>query len=162
MKKVFIVAVGIMAIVSCGKKEEEKTVVTEKEMEQPEITIQDKECFLWTSKGKDTIKMSITTANGDNVSGNLEYNFFEKDGNLGTVSGLKKGDTIYVTYDFQSEGMQSTRESAFLIKGNTLVEGFGEIETKGSNQTFKDKKTLKFDGSVTLNKVDCEGFKIGK
>lgn len=155
MKKVFIVATGIVAFISCGKKQEEKTVVTEKEMEQPEITIQDKECYLWTSKGKDTIKMSITTVNGGNVMGDLEYNFFEKDGNVGKVSGMTKGDTLYLTYDFESEGMKSTRESAFLKKGNTLVEGFGEVETKGNAQTFKDKKTLKFDGSVTLNKVDC-------
>jgi len=155
MKKLFIVAIGMIAFASCGKKEEEKTVVTEQEMEQPEITIQDKECYLWTSKGKDTIKMSITTANGGNVVGDLQYNFFEKDGSFGKVSGMTKGDTIYVTYDFESEGMKSTRESAFLKRGNTLVEGFGEVETKGNVQTFKDKKTLKFDGSVTLNKVDC-------
>jgi len=161
MKKIFIAVFGIIAFASCGKKEETK-VVTEQEMEQPEITIQDRECFLWTSKGKDTIKMSLTTANGGNISGDLEYNFFEKDGNKGKFSGLIKGDTIYVTYDFQSEGTNSTRESAFLKKGNTLVEGFGEVETKGSSQTFKDKKALKFDGSVTLNKVDCADFKVAK
>jgi hypothetical protein len=155
MKKLFIIAIGMIAFVSCGKKEEEKKVVTEQQMEQPEITVQDKECYLWTSKGKDTIKMSIITANGGNVVGDLEYNFFEKDGSVGKVSGMAKGDTIYATYDFQSEGMQSTRESVFLRKGNTLIEGFGEVETKGSNQIFKDKKALKFDGSVTLNKVDC-------
>lgn len=156
MKKLLILGIGILAFASCKEKvEEEKTVVTEQEMEQPEITIQDKECYLWTSKGKDTIKMSIVTANGGNVVGDLEYNFFEKDDNSGKVSGMVKGDTIYVTYDFQSEGMQSTRESAFLKKGNTLIEGFGEIVENGSNQTFKNKKALKFDGSVTLNKVDC-------
>lgn len=156
MKKLLILGIGILAFASCKEKvEEEKTVVTEQEMEQPEITIQDKECYLWTSKGNDTIKMSIVTANGGNVVGDLEYNFFEKDDNSGKVSGMIKGDTIYVTYNFQSEGMQSTRESAFLKKGNTLIEGFGEIVENGSNQTFKNKKTLKFDGSVTLNKVDC-------
>lgn len=156
MKKLLILGIGILAFASCKEKvEEEKTVVTEQEMEQPEITIQDKECYLWTSKGKDTIKMSIVTANGGNIVGDLEYNFFEKDDNSGKVSGMVKGDTIFGTYDFQSEGMKSTRESAFLKKGNTLVEGFGEIVTEGNKQTFKDKKTLKFDGSVTLNKVDC-------
>ena len=141
------------------KKEEEKQVVTEQEMEQPEITIQDKECFLWTSKGKDTIKMSMITANGGNVSGDLEYNFFEKDGNTGKFSGVAKGDTLYVTYDFESEGMKSTRESAFLRQGNNLIEGFGEVETNGNAQTFKDKKTLKFDAGITLNKVECANLK---
>lgn len=152
--KMIIFAMAAAAFASCGKKEE-KQVVTEQEMEQPEIVIQDKECYLWTSKGKDSIKMSVITANGGNVSGDLEYNFFEKDGNTGKFSGLAKGDTLYVTYDFESEGTKSTRESAFLKKGNTLIEGFGEVETKGNSQVFKDKKTLKFDGSVTLTKLDC-------
>lgn len=152
--KILVFSMAVASFASCGKKEE-KQVVTEQEMEQPEIVIQDKECYLWTSKGKDTIKMSVTTANGGNVSGDLEYNFFEKDGNTGKFSGVAKGDTLYVTYDFESEGMKSTRESAFLKQGNNLIEGFGEVETNGNSQTFKDKKALKFDAGITLKKVDC-------
>ena len=155
MKKLLILGIGILAFASCKEKlEEENIVVTEQEMEQPEI-VAEKECYLWTSKGKDTIKMSIVTANGNNVSGDLQYNFFEKDGNFGKFTGMFQGDTLHATYDFESEGMKSTRESVFLKKGTTLVEGFGEIITVGNKQTFKDKKDLKFDGSVTLNKVDC-------
>ena len=152
--KILVFSMAVASFASCGKKEE-KQVVTEQEMEQPEIVIQDKECYLWTSKGKDTIKMSVTTANGGNVSGDLEYNFFEKDGNTGKFSGVAKGDTLYVTYDFESEGMKSTRESAFLQQGNNLIEGFGEVETNGNSQTFKDKKALKFDAGITLKKVEC-------
>lgn len=152
--KILVFSMAVASFASCGKKEE-KQVVTEQEMEQPEIVIQDKECYLWTSKGKDTIKMSVTTANGGNVSGDLEYNFFEKDGNTGKFSGVAKGDTLYVTYDFESEGMKSTRESAFLKQGNNLIEGFGEVETNGNSQTFKDKKALKFDAGITLKKVEC-------
>lgn len=155
MKKVFIAMIGIVAFASCGKKEEEKQVVTEQEMETPEIVVQDKECYLWTSNGKDTIKMSITTANGGNVVGDLEYNFFEKDGNKGKVSGMAKGDTLLLVYDFESEGMKSTRESVFLRKGDMLVEGFGDVTAEGNNQKFKDKKSLKFDEKNALKKVDC-------
>ena len=86
----------------------------------------------------------------------MVYNFFEKDKNSGTVSGMFKGDTLYADYTFQSEGTSSVRETVFIKKGNTLVEGFGEITEKDNKQIFKDKKALKFDESVVLNKVECE------
>lgn len=156
MKKLFVIAIGTVVLTSCGKKEEDKKVVTEQEIETPEIVVQDRECFLWTSKGKDTIKMSITTANGGNVVGDLEYNFYEKDGNKGKVSGMAKGDTLILSYDFESEGMKSMRESVFLRKGDMLIEGYGEVVTEGSNQKFKDKKALKFDEKGALKKVECD------
>lgn len=143
----------LVAFASC--KKEEKEVVTEKEMEQQEISVSSKDCYLYV-KAKDTVKLTLITANGGNVSGDLVYNFFEKDKNSGTVSGMFKGDTLHADYSFQSEGIKSVRETVFIRKGNTLVEGFGEITEKDNKQVFKDKKTLKFDGSVILKKVDCE------
>ena len=45
----------------------------------------------------------------------------------------------------------------FVKKGNTYVEGFGDITTDSSGKvTYKDLKTLKFGDSVVLTKVDCE------
>jgi len=151
-KKILILGIAFAAFASC--KKEEKQVVTEKEMEQPEISVSSKDCYLYV-KGKDTVRLTLVTANGDNVAGDLTYSFYEKDKNAGTVSGMFKGDTLYADYNFQSEGMASVRETAFIKKGNTLVEGFGEITEKDNKQVFKDRKSLKFDGRVVLNKVDC-------
>lgn len=155
MKNKILIIGMIFSLASCNKKAEDTQVVTEKEMEQPEITVSEKQCYLWT-KGKDSISMSIVTANGNNVTGELEYNFFEKDGSFGTVSGMYKGDTLYVDYNFEAEGMKSQREIAFVKKGNTLVEGFGDVEQKDNKEVFKDKKALKFDDSVVLNAVECK------
>lgn len=152
--RILAFAVAVTFFVSCKEKIEEQ-VVTEKEMEQPEVSVSAKDCYLYV-KAKDTVKLTLITANGNNVSGDLVYSFFEKDKNSGTISGMFKGDTLYADYTFQSEGMSSVRETVFLKKGTTLVEGFGEITEKDNKQIFKDKKALKFDESVVLNKVECE------
>jgi len=151
-KKILILGIAFATFASC--KIEEKQVVTEKEMEQPEVSVSSKDCYLYV-KAKDTVKLTLISANGGNVSGDLVYNLYEKDKNSGTVSGMFKGDTLYADYSFQSEGMNSVRETVFIKKGNTLVEGFGEITEKDNKQVFKDKKALKFEGDLVLNKVDC-------
>ena len=143
-----------MAFASCTNKTEEKTVVTEEEMEKPE-TESVKECYQYAAK-KDTVSITLITSNGNNVSGDLEYKWFEKDNNDGKISGMFKGDTLYADYTFQSEGMTSVREMVFLKKGNTLIEGFGDIEEKGDKQVFKDKKNLKFDANIVLEKAICK------
>jgi len=152
--RILAFAIAVTFFTSCKEKTEEQ-VVTEQEMEQPEVSVSAKDCYLYV-KGKDTVKLSLITANGNNVSGDLVYSFFEKDKNSGTVSGMFKGDTLYADYTFQSEGTSSVRETVFLKKGTILVEGFGEITEKDNKQVFKDKKALKFDESVVLNKVECE------
>lgn len=155
MKSKILIIGMIFSLASCNKKAEDTQVVTEKEMEQPEISVSEKQCYLWT-KGKDSISMSLVTANGNNVTGELKYNFFEKDDSSGTVSGMYKGDTLYVDYNFEAEGTKSFREAVFIKKGTTLVQGFGDVEQKDNKEVFKDKKTLKFDESVVLNEVDCK------
>lgn len=152
--KILAFAIAVTFFASCKEKTEEQ-VVTEQEMEQPEVSVSAKDCYLYV-KAKDTVRLTLITANGNNVSGDLVYNFFEKDKNSGTVSGMFKGDTLYADYTFQSEGTSSVRETVFIKKGTTLIEGFGEITEKGNKQVFKDKKALKFDESVVLNKVECE------
>jgi hypothetical protein len=56
-----------------------------------------------------------------------------------------------------SEGVSSIREVAFLKKGSTYVEGYGDVvdDNKGK-VTFKDTKQLKFEGNIVLSKIDCK------
>ena len=154
MKKVILLGViFISAFFSCKKEKEkvsaasEKTVVEESES---------KECFRAILK-KDTITLTLNIKNGQLSSGNLSYNFYEKDKNEGVLVGELKGDTLYANFTFTSEGISSVREVAFLKKGNTYVEGFGDlVEDNKGKSIFKDKKQLKFDGNVFLPKVDCK------
>ena len=90
------------------------------------------------------------------ITGKLIYSLSGKDRNEGSFSGLLKGDKLTGTYTFHSEGVESTRESIFLLKDEKLIEGFGEIEIKGNAAKFKDPESLTFDGSITLTATDCE------
>lgn len=89
------------------------------------------------------------------VTGNLTYNLFEKDKNTGKIAGEMKGDTIFATYNFMSEGLQSEREVAFVKSGSNLVEGFGPVEDKNGKFVFKNKSALVFDTANMLTKIDC-------
>lgn len=115
----------------------------------------EKECYRYVNN-RDTIMMSLEQTN-QVVTGELAYNFFEKDKSRGKVSGIKNGDTLLLIYNFESEGMTSEREVAFLQKGNKLIQGFGDEVEKDGSMIFKDKKQLKYDeDGVTLTKTDCD------
>lgn len=93
---------------------------------------------------------------GDNIVGDLNYKFFEKDKNSGTIKGNMKGDTLIAEYKFMSEGTESVREIAFLKKENDFVEGYGDMEDVNGKMTFKNKKGLKFSNTLILKNVQCK------
>ena len=141
--------------VSCKKeKETEETPIAPEEIVVEETVSE--ECYSAIIK-KDTISMSLKVKGNLIASGKLSYKFFEKDKNEGTLVGEIKGDTLFAEYTFMSEGVSSIREVAFLKKGNTYVEGYGDVvdDNKGK-ATFKDTKQLKFEGNIVLSKVDCK------
>lgn len=111
------------------------------------------ECYSFI-KNKDTVSMKLHI-NGEEYSGELSYNFYEKDKNRGTFGGEMKGDTLIAEYTFDSEGMRSVREVVFLKKAGKLYEGYGEVLEKESKQVFKDRSKLKFGDAVILDKVTC-------
>ena len=156
MKKLMLLGVVFMSVfVSCKK---------EKEMEEAPITSEEiiaevpatAECYSAIIK-KDTVSMGLNIKGNQIISGTLSYKFFEKDKNKGTLVGEMKGDTLIANYTFMSEGVSSIRQVAFLKKGNTFVEGYGDVvdDNKGK-VTFKDPKELKFDGNIVLLQVDCK------
>lgn len=154
MKKVILLGLILMSVfISCKKEKEEVPIPLEKIVVKESVS---EECYRAILK-KDTISLSLNIKNGQFSSGNLSYDFYEKDKNTGTIVGEIKGDTLYADYTFTSEGVSSVRQVAFLKKGNTYVEGFGDVidDNKGK-VTFKDKKQLKFDGNIVLSKVDCQ------
>jgi len=115
----------------------------------------EKECYRYINN-RDTITISLEQTN-QVVTGELAYRFFEKDKSRGKVSGVKNGDTLLLIYNFESEGMTSERELAFLKKGNKLIQGFGAEVEKDGSMVFKDKKQLKYDeGGVALTETDCD------
>jgi hypothetical protein len=158
MKKVLVLSLVFMSILVSCKKEKEKEVEVVP-VTQEKIAVEEsisEECYSGTVK-KDTISMNLMVKGNQLTSGKLRYNFYEKDKNEGTLVGELKGDTLLADYTFISEGVLSVRQVAFLKKGNTYVEGYGDVvdDNKGK-VTFKDTKQLKFDGKTVLSKVECK------
>ncbi len=96
--------------------------------------------------------MIHTTQTGNLVTGELVYDYFEKDKNTGTIKGEMKGDTLFAEYMFMSEGINSVREVAFLKKGDSWIEGYGDVEEQTGKIVFKNKAALKFEINITLKK----------
>ncbi|HEX8269030.1 MAG TPA: hypothetical protein VF581_03985 [Flavobacterium sp.] len=149
--KLIIISILLLSVASCNKKTD-AAPETPVAVEQP-ATEANRECFSFITD-KDTVTMTMTRT-ADNVSGDLVYDWNEKDGNVGTFSGMFAGDTLRMDYTFQSEGMTSVREEVYVRKGNTLVQGTGEVEVEGDRQSFKSRKDLQFGNSIVLLKTEC-------
>jgi len=119
------------------------------------IAADDKETCYTYINNKDSIVLHIQTE-GNHVKGNMVYNLFEKDRNTGTIEGEIKSDTIFASYTFLSEGVNSIREVAFLKKGNTLSEGFGDIEQKDNKMIFRNRSALNFNQNIVLQQSPCD------
>lgn len=111
-------------------------------------------CYAYT-KDKDTVSLTLKAV-GNEVTGQLDYNLYEKDKNSGTITGLIKGDTIIADYTFMSEGINSTRQVAFLKKDGSLIEGYGPSSDQDGKVIFTTTAGIKFDGSTTLTEVPCK------
>lgn len=104
--------------------------------------------------GKDTMLLQVRRF--DNVAtGELAYLFHEKDRQTGEFDARIMGDTLIGEYIFDSEGTSSSRQIAFLLKGDTAVEGYGEVEEKNGGMVFTDLKKIEFGKGLNLTKVTC-------
>lgn len=158
MKKVLTITTLILTVlVSCKKATDTEPVqITPSPPKEAEIVEPaGDQCYSWTSKGS-VIEMSFNVNSHQEVNGKLSYNIVGKDKNEGTLIGNMKGDTLIADYTFNSEGVSSVREVAFLQRENTFIEGYGDIVSANDKVTFKDKTKLKFDPKNTLIKVDCK------
>ncbi|HEX8462507.1 MAG TPA: hypothetical protein VF623_13800 [Segetibacter sp.] len=111
-------------------------------------------CYAYAvNKDSATMKLAV---DGNNVTGDLAYNFSEKDRNRGTLQGIIKDNLVVADYTFQSEGITSVRQVVFKIDGTTLIEGFGDIETRRDTVSFKNIDKLRFRNDHSFKEVDCK------
>jgi len=111
-------------------------------------------CYLMIS-GKDSATMNLSV-NGNEVSGDLIYNRFEKDDNKGTFAGKITDSTLEGWYTYQSEGKSSVKQIIFKIAGNTFLEGYGDINLSGDSAYFKYPHTLVFEDKYAYARTDCK------
>jgi hypothetical protein len=156
MKKLALLTFALITIVACkhNTKTDNQTVI---EKEKPVIKTSLKPtletgCYNFKSESNN-IQMEITEVN-EKVMGILNIAYAEKDANQGKFVGTLNGDKLIGTYTFNSEGIESSREMAFLIKDDQLIEGYGDLNEDGTK--FKDVNTVKYTSTMPLTKVDCD------
>jgi hypothetical protein len=117
------------------------------------IQVPNIQCFK-SIKGNDTVYLKLEKF-PNVVTGNLAYDFHEKDGNTGTIDGVFKGDTLIADYTFMSEGQQSVRQVAFLIKDTTVTEGYADMMDENGKMVFKNTNLLDFSNGLQLKAIPC-------
>ncbi len=130
-----------------------KTTNLEKEKTKSNIN-EPQTCYVFDN-GKDKIEMQITITNNV-VNGQLNYNYFQKDKNSGTIEGKMISDTLFANYTFMSEGKESKRDVVFLKRGDNFVEGYGNINPATGEPDLSNKSAIKFGNDFILEKRDCK------
>ncbi len=130
----------------------EETVQTPADTQQP-VTDTSSQCYAMNN-GKDSAWMEITR-NDTLVTGKLNFNHYEKDKNSGSIEGVIKGDTLFATYTFRSEGMTSKRQVAFLKKEDGWVEGYAKADPETGEPDFSNKPGITFQNTFVLKKTGC-------
>lgn len=152
MKNFILLFFTVLTMLNC-KNKEEKTENTNPQ----EITAEEKKVdtlamgnYLFDD-GKNIITF-IIKENKNEIKGFLTYKLAEKDENSGKFSGKLNDGILIGKYTFKSEGKESTREVAFKVDGDKLIEGYGELNEDGT--TFKDASNLNFTSKMPLTKTD--------
>jgi hypothetical protein len=110
-------------------------------------------CYQLTIK-KDTATMNLVVKDSA-ITGNLVYNWFEKDGNVGTLEGILRDGLIYADYTFESEGMTSVREMIFKLDDTLLLQAVGDLDERDKKIVYKDTTKLDFTVMPPFVKIAC-------
>lgn len=159
MKKILFALITLVLFANCEKKKNSEAalkpdfdstaVATESQnLSEPILT----HCFEAVTD-KDTLSLSYEDNLGT-ITGKMSYRNSQKDSSKGEISGLINGDTLKLTYTFDSEGSTSNREIWFLKKGENLLEAAGKYDETG--EYYADPKSVKFDAAHSLNPIDCK------
>lgn len=135
---------------ACGTSDTEQTEQT------PEVSGLTKYIGCYASiAGNDTLSLRMELL-GNDVTGELSYNLFGKDGNEGTIRGEMHGDTLIADYTFTSEGIESVRQVVFLRENDGFVEGYGETTTRNGRMVYENPGSLQFERGMVFREVPCE------
>lgn len=142
-------AVIFLFLTSCAGNKEKDPEVADTNIAK-ETTIH---CYQKIT-GNDTMLLTVNKT-GQKVTGVLIYDFFEKDRSDGMFSGQLYGDTLIAEYTYKSEGKESARDIAFLLKEIDAVEGYGVAEEKNGIFKFTDRTKIDFSDSLIYKNIPC-------
>ncbi|MDN3586817.1 hypothetical protein QWY86_09075 [Pedobacter aquatilis] len=157
MKRIFILTAAISVLLfSCQSDSKKYTTVDSSIMSDEVVKYNSPdECFTY-SKNNDNVSLLIYGTGDNKVLGKLNYNLDGKDKNEGSFYGYTVGDTIIVDYKFQSEGVWSKRQVAWIRQGDKFLEGYGETYQDKDIVKFKNYRKLTYGNSIVLEKTDCK------
>jgi hypothetical protein len=111
-------------------------------------------CYAMIRK-KDTATLSVHIQDTV-ITGQLNYRWAEKDHNTGTIQGHVQDSLLIANYTYESEGLTSVREVVFKLRGDTLLQGFGEVKEQHGKMILTQKSQLQFDTALLFLKTDCQ------
>ena len=103
--------------------------------------------------GRDTAIVMLDQK-GNDISGKMLYDNFEKDGSSGSVKGKEDGDILKLYYDFNSEGLRSVTEVYFKKVNGGLLRGIGDMAMKGDTAYFTSG--INYSDKEAFGKIDCD------
>lgn len=123
----------------------------------PVVTTGDSALGCYVAKlAKDIYVLKIDNQTGDDVSGVIAFNNYEKDSSSGSFTGTYKDHILLGDYAFNSEGMDSVMQVVFKKEGDVFVRGYGPTMLDGNKITFNDLSGITYDAnSVFAKDADC-------
>jgi len=110
-------------------------------------------CYEMTIK-QDTASL-ILSMKDSIVTGKLVYDWSQKDGNVGTLKGVLRGDLIFAEYTFESEGTTSVQEIIFRLEDSLLQQAVGDLAQKDNKIVYKNPQDLDFNTMPPYMKIPC-------
>ena len=104
--------------------------------------------------GRDTATLQVSVKD-TTVTGNLVFDWAEKDGNKGTLQGVLRDSLIIADYTFESEGLISVRQEVFKIEEGAMVHGYGAVKEKSGKIVYQNPDDLQYDTLHIFKKRDC-------
>lgn len=154
MKNSFLLPiVGAALLITCKSDKPVEVGVNEGMEEVTEDALPS--CYLFATD-RDTVFLKLNPPINGKVTGDLKYDFYERDGNVGYIDGEIHGDTLIADYTFLSEGMISVREVGFLLADDRVIEGYGDVEQRDGRMFFWHKDSLDFSNGLVMPRVMCD------
>lgn len=159
MKKLILLGSVSVFLMNCNKKTETPAAKVQTDtvaVVEPVVDTLGPKSFCYMAvTGKDSVFASIDDNLGT-ITGKLAYKNSEKDSSKGDITGFKSGDTLKLTYEFQSEGTKSKRDIFFIQKDNTLTEGIGAHKEEDGQSKYADEKKITYKDGQKLEPADCK------
>ena len=154
MRSLYTSFFAILLIAACNGPKKDSPIDAAFSPEAEHLEEINTECFQYAD-GKDTVRLT-THIDGTSIAGSLDYSFYEKDKNRGTIDGEIRDNMIIAEYTFQSEGVTSKRQVVFKNTDEGWKEGYGEMKNVDGISTYVNIDSLDYSHQMALNPIPCD------